>query len=293
VLLFDPAVVTVQLGQVNLLLLACVCLVWHALRTNASAWAIAIPLAFAIVIKTYPGFLVLLLVACRRYKAATLTLAIFAGFCAASYLLLPAGIWTDWITKVLPNGDEAHPGPWNQNIRAFIARTFMPNDFSEALFPSPSIVKPSIMLLSLCVLGVTLWLSYRCWRRPGGARLIDLHLSLYLFTMFLIAPVSWEHHFIYLLPCLILVLLMLLSGEVRGHWRWIAALSLCLIAWRLPIFGDGLKKGPWVLLISAKFYPAVALWMFLSWQAWRLPKTRQESRPGIAHERPKAAAALA
>ena len=272
-LLFDPAVVTVQLGQVNLILLVCVCLTWHALRTNGSAWAIAIPLALAIVIKTYPGLLILLLLACRRYKAAALTLALFAAFCAASYILLPAGIWSEWITKVLPDGDKAHPGPWNQNIRAFIARTFMPNDFSQPLIALPQLVKPSIMFLSALVFGTTAWLSYRCWQRPAGTRLIDSLTSLFLLTIFLIAPVSWEHHFIYLLPVLVLVILMLLTGEVRGHWRWIAALSLCLIAWRLPIFGEGLKKGAWTLLISAKFYPAVALWVFYAWRTSQLSKT--------------------
>ena len=261
-LLFDPAVVTLQLGQVNLLLLVCICLTWHAVKQNGSALAIAIPLSLAIVIKTYPGLLVLLLLACRRYKAASLTLALFGFYCLLSHVLLPSGMWMEWFQKVLPNGDEAHPGPWNQNIRAFIARAFMPNSFSEPLIALPGLVKPAIMLLSFLVLGATVWLSYRCWRRPGGKRTVDLLMSLYLLTMFLIAPVSWEHHFIYLLPSLVLVLLMLLAGEIGGHWRWICALSLCLIAWRLPIFGEGLKKGTWTLLISAKFYPAVALWLF-------------------------------
>ena len=293
ILLFDPAVVTLQLGQVNLLLLVCLCLMWHALKRNGSALAIAIPLSLAIVIKTYPGLLVLLLITCRRYKAAGLTLALYAVYCAASHLLLPSGIWSDWLIKVLPNGDEAHPGPWNQNIRAFIARTFMPNGFSEALLPMPALVKPSIMLLSLCVLGATVWVSYRAWRKPNGTRRVDLLTSLYLFTMFLIAPVSWEHHFIYLLPCLVLVLLMLLSGEVQGQWRWIIALSLCLIAWRLPIFGEGLRKGPWVLLISAKFYPAVALWIFFFVRALRDSRSADNRSPAHDTSQPDSALATA
>ena len=260
---FDPAAVTVNLGQVNLLLLVCLCLTWHALKTNGSALEIAIPLSLAIVIKTYPGLLILLLVVLRRYKAAALTLALFGVYCVASHVLLPSGIWSDWVNKVvLLKGDEAHPGPWNQNIRAFIARAFMPNDFSEPLIALPGVVKPAIMLLSALVFGTTVWLSYRCWRMAESTRPLHALISLYLLTIFLIAPVSWEHHFVYLLPCLVLVLVMLVSGEVRGHWRWITALSLCLIAWRLPIFGPELKNGACTLLISAKFYPAVALWIF-------------------------------
>ena len=276
-LLFDPVVVTVHLGQVNLLLLVTLCLTWDALKRNAGAFAIAIPLSLAIVIKTYPVLLLLLLAFRRRYKAAAVTVALYAVYCAASHLLLPSGIWEDWLTKVLPAGDNAHPGPWNQNIRAFIARTFMPNDFSAPLVALPALVKPAIGVLSLAVFATTIWCSFRRWREPETARGIDLEMSLYLFMIFLIAPVSWEHHFAYLLPSLALILLMVVSGEVRGHWRWIAALSLCLIAWKLPIFEEWLRKGPWVLLISAKFYPAVALWLLLVIETLRL-----RSRPAAS-----------
>ena len=83
---------------------------------------------------------------------------------------------------------------------------------------------------------------------------------------------------------------MLISGDVRGHWRWIADLGLALIAWRLPIFDDWLKKGPWVLLISAKFYPAVAIWLLLVAETLRL-----RTRPAAAGVAPAhvPAAALA
>ena len=269
-LLFDPTVVTLNLGQVNLLLLVCICLTWHALKRNGSALAIAIPLSLAIVIKTYPVVLLPLLVFRRRYKAAAWTVGLFALYCAASYALLPASVWPDWIQKVVPNGDMAHPGPWNQNIRAFVARTFMPNTFSETLVVLPGIVKPLIGALSLAVVGATMWAGFQSWRRPLGTRTVDIQFSLFLFMMFLIAPVSWEHHFVYVLPSLVLLIVLILSGEIRGHWRWVIALSLCLIAWRFPITDPRLTKGFWTLLISAKFYPAVALWIFFLMQSLRV-----------------------
>ncbi|MFN2476936.1 MAG: glycosyltransferase family 87 protein [Chthoniobacterales bacterium] len=269
-LLFDPAVVTLHLGQVNLLLLVCITLMWIALRRSGSAVAVAIPLTFAIVVKTYPALLVGLLVLRKRPKAAAYTLGFFALACAASYFLLPHGIWSDWLTKVMPAGDNAHPGPWNQNIRAFVARTFVPNGFSEPLFAAPSLAKPLIYLLSLGVALPTLWASVRCWRRPHSPRQIDFQMSLYLLMIFLIAPVSWEHHFVYLLPTLVLLILMLLNGEVHGQWKWIVALALCLIAWRLPITAPWLTKGVATLGISAKFYPAVALWLFFLTRTWQL-----------------------
>ncbi len=270
VLLFDPAVVTLHLGQVNFLLLVCLAFMWNALKRNGSALAIAFPLTLAIVVKTYPALLVLPLLLRKRYRAAAWTIGLFVLACAASYFLLPHAIWNDWIVKVLPMGAEAHPGPWNQNIRAFVARAFMPNDFNQPLVAAPGVVKPLINLLSFGVVATTLWASVRCWRMPHSPRQIDILMSLYLFMIFLIAPVSWEHHFVYLLPSLVLVLLLLLEGTVHGHWRWITALSLCLIAWKLPFQLPALTSGIWTLLISIKFYPAVALWVFFVVQARRL-----------------------
>jgi hypothetical protein len=146
-------------------------------------------------------------------------------------------------------------------------------------------VKPLIGALTLTVVGTTLWAGFLTWRRPDSPRAIDIQFSLFLFMMFLIAPVSWEHHFAYLLPSLVLMILLLLSGNVRGQWRWIAALSLCLIAWKFPITDPRLTKGYWTLLISAKFYPAVALWLFLLLETFRL---RRVAEPESADPEPEA-----
>ncbi|MDQ6654279.1 MAG: DUF2029 domain-containing protein [Verrucomicrobiota bacterium] len=259
---FDPTVVTLHLGQVNLLLLVCICFLWDALKRDRGALAIALPLSVAIVIKTYPILLLPLLVFRRRYKAVALTLAFFALYCAAAYALLPASVWSDWVSKVMPESSQVHPGPWNQNIRAFVGRAFLPNPFSDPLWALPQIVKPLIMLGSGAVFAATMLVSFFGWWRSDARRPIEAELSLYLLMIFLIAPVSWEHHFVYLLPSLILVLLLLLRGETSGHWRWILPVSLCLVGWRFPIAWPALTKGWWVLLISAKFYPAVALWVF-------------------------------
>ena len=269
IMMFDPTVVTLHLGQVNLLLLVCLCLTWHALKRNAHALAIAVPLSLAIVIKTYPLVLLPLLVFRRRYAAVAWTVGLFAAYCFASYVLLPQNIWPDWLQKAAPGGAEAHAGPWNQNIRAFIARTFMPNPFSEPLVALPAIVKPLIGALTLLVIGVTMLAGARTWFRRIAPAAIDAEFSLFLLMMFLIAPVSWEHHFVYLLPSLVLVIVLLLRGDIRGHWRWIAAFSLCLIAWRIPITDPRLTSGWWTLLISAKFYPAVALFVFFLFETLR------------------------
>jgi hypothetical protein len=73
----------------------------------------------------------------------------------------------------------------------------------------------------------------------------------------------------------LLLILLLLRGEIQGHWRWIIALSLCLIAWRFPIADPRLTHGWWTLLISAKFYPAVALFVFFALATLRAGRDEQ------------------
>lgn len=270
VLTFDPIVRTLDLGQINLVVLVFLCLTWHALKQNAGALTIALPLSLAVVLKTYPILLLPLLLARKKNGAVIWLIVLLSLYSAASYLILPKPLWADWFSKVLPSADRPHAGPWNQNITAFVARAFIPNPFSQPLLVSPGFGRLLGHLISFVVIGITARLSYLYFRAPKLTKSLDILFSLYLFTIFLIAPVSWEHHFVYLVPSLLLLLHLLLSGKVQGTWRWVIPLCLCLIAWRLPIWSSALTKGVLVLGISIKFYAAITIWLFFVIEARRV-----------------------
>src|SRR5215203_3878143 len=159
-LCFDPAIVTLALGQINLVVLPFLCLALVGMRQNAAGWRIALPLSVAILLKTYPVLLLIPLVAHRRYRTILLTCCFFAGFSALGAFVLPFEVWSTWFREVLPQGGYANntiaaAGPWNQNINGFVSRLFSPNEFSDAPLALPALAKPVGTLLALFVLGAT------------------------------------------------------------------------------------------------------------------------------------------
>jgi hypothetical protein len=67
---FNPIAVTVNHGQVNLIVMTQICLFWIWLRDDKSAALKALPLALAILLKTYPALFLPVLLIRRRYRVA-------------------------------------------------------------------------------------------------------------------------------------------------------------------------------------------------------------------------------
>jgi len=266
-LTFHPSLATLGLGQVNHLAVLFLCLALVALRGGEPDWRIALPLSIAIVLKTYPVLLLGLLFFRGKIRAIVLTCLLFAAYAGISAAVLPADAWTTWFQEVLPAGGYANnaisaAGPWNQNINGFITRLFVENQFSEALFSHPSWAKPIATGLAGGVAIITVFLSFRLSRRRDYARFFDDETALFLLMIFLIAPLSWDHHLVYILPAAVLAISLLLRGEVP-HPKAVAVIAaLFLMAWHIPFDHPALMRGWGTLLISVKFYPVVVLWLF-------------------------------
>ncbi|MFL6529631.1 MAG: glycosyltransferase family 87 protein [Chthoniobacterales bacterium] len=279
--LFDPAIVTLQLGQVNLIVLPFLFLALAGMRSNATAWKIALPLSIAILLKTYPALLLVPLLFRRQFKAIALTCAFFGVYTAIAALVLPLDVWSTWFQYVLPKGGytnhEASAMLWNQNINAFVSRLLIGDPLAQAPLPFPSVAKPIATAFGLTVLGSTAYFAFRSARRDGQRTMSDTEIATFLLTIFLIAPLSWEHHLVYVLPAASVALCFLV--ERRTDWvpGVLIAAALCLIAWRVPFADESLRHGWWTLLISIKFYAALALWAFF------LARLRREGTATPAH----------
>ena len=263
---FDPALVTLAIGQVNLVVLPFLFLALAGMRRNAAAWQIALPLSVAILLKTYPALLLLPLLYRKQFKAVALTCLFFALYTAVAAVVLPFDVWSTWFQYVLPKGGytnhEASGVPWNQNINAFVSRLFLTNPLSETPLPFPAIAKPLATALALSVLGLTAFFGFRAAQRRNQGTMTGAELAAFLLTIFLIAPLSWEHHLVYILPAAILTIVILIDGQIRMPLAVLLATALCLIAWRVPFADESLRHGWWTLLISIKFYAVVVLWVF-------------------------------
>ena len=266
-LFFDAVLKTFALGQVNLIVLFFVCLALVALKENASPWRIALPLSIAILIKTYPILLFAPLLFRRKFRAIALTCAYFAVFTGIALLIVPAVAWKDWFFQVLPAGGYANNAisaafVWNQSLNALVTRLLVTSEFNQAPLPLPALAKPLATALALLVVSVTVFLSYRLSRRGSYQISGDDEIAGYLLMIFLVAPLSWDHHLVYVLPAAILAISLLVTTSIgRGATVALAA-ALLIMAWNVPIDHPDLQHGWWTLLISVKLYTVVALWLF-------------------------------
>lgn len=284
--LFWPVVVTLMTGQINFYVIVLLCLMWYALKKDVAPVLAAVPFALAIALKTYPILFLPVLIIKGKWRMAGWTLGFLALLAAASFAVLPRAVWHDWLVYVLPYGGytKTPPGLFtpsaveNQSVNAFASRLFL--DPQTAIRVSPLAAKVTAYSLCAALFGAEVLLSWRLRNaqkaakagqdgaRQGGS--LDMEFALFLLTMYLIAPLSWEHHLVFVLPACFLALARILSVR-EGVWTTLwAAGAAFLIAWPVPMENAGLESHFFHLLLSLKFFAVVALWLFFAARLVRL-----------------------
>lgn len=265
--LFDPVRSTIFHGQINLLVL-CMLLAFYIMLVKKRELPAMFFLALAIVLKTYPAVLAVLLLAQRRYRAVISLSLILLGWLVMSLVILPGVVWGDWFEYVLPFGGygravEALCSPanvWNQNLNGFFARLFMNGDSSNALIHIPMLARVLPYLCSSVLLALSTWLCHRISRKHGD-RFIGLEFALYLTVIFLISPLSWFHHLVFILPACFSVIHLSLTRSHSGR-ALLAWAALGILAWNWYLWPDSaamLREGWTVLLASSRFYGVMVI----------------------------------
>lgn len=277
---FLPIATNLNHGQVNLIALLLVCLSWLALRERRRPALVGLPLGVAMLLKTYPVLFLALLVFKRQFRALGWALGAVLAATAVAYGTLPGAAWSDWFTHVLPTGGYgalpyglfSPATPHNQSINGFALRLFSSNEFTPTVHPAPEVARLFAYALSGLVAGTTLLLNFLARHRRD---LLDLEFSLLLLMMFLVGPLSWDHHVVFALPAVVIVMLHLWwLGRVTLLGA-IALPSAFLLAWHNPYFFNSLAHHTtlYVLAMSMKFYAAMAYWALgsglLAWYLWR------------------------
>lgn len=210
-----PLALMLKEGQVNLFVLLFLLLFWLFLREGwHPAWT-GLALGLAVVLKTYPIVFFAFLLAAGHRRALGWCLAMTAALFVLTIPLLPANMWKYWAADVLPYGGYGkHPETlWkpgisaNQSINGTASRFFQGYEDQDwpAIIPS-QLLAESVPLLVGGALG--LWAMYLVWRRrvdstePG---VLDSGFALFLILSFLVAPFSWIHHALFLLPAIYLL----------------------------------------------------------------------------------------
>lgn len=249
----EPLRSTFDYGQVNVILVLLV--LWAVCSTRW--WLSGLLVGLAAGIKLTPAVSGLYFVGMRRWAAALFAAVVFAGTVAVSIGVIGQQA-RYYFTDLL--GDASRVGPigtsFNQSWRGAVSRIL---GYDAGYGP-----------LVLIAIAATAILAIAAWRALDRDRLGSL-LVVELFGL-LISPISWTHHWIWLLPLMI----WLFDGPWRDlpgaralGWGWLL-LSVAGVPWLLSFAQPTIWQigRPWYLAWAGLVYIVATLatlvWMTVS-----------------------------
>jgi hypothetical protein len=188
-LLLEPMYHTLYLGQVNLMLMALVLAdVWRVSRGQPAGIGIGVAAA----VKLVPGVFILLLLLTRRTRDAVIATVAFACCGLFGYIVDPSASRLYWTHLFLDTKRVSDAYISNQSLYAAAVR----------LFSGPGHVGAWFLLVLAVVGGAGLAVAAvlaRCGDWLGAAAVTGT-------TGLLVSPISWTHHWVWILPALVVLM---------------------------------------------------------------------------------------
>jgi alpha-1,2-mannosyltransferase len=184
----EPVYSTLFFGQINLILLALI-LADFAIPATCRWKGCLIGIAAGI--KLTPLIFVPYLAATRRLRAAAVSLLAFAATVGIGFLTLPAGSREYWTSRVFA-GPGGAQNLANQSINGVIQR----------LVDTPSLASTTWAVLAVLTAAAGIGLAAIACRR--GLELAGIVIC--ALTGLLVSPISWTHHWVWVVPGLTLLL---------------------------------------------------------------------------------------
>jgi alpha-1,2-mannosyltransferase len=186
----EPVIRTIYLGQVNLALMALV--IWDMCQPDRRWWKGA-GVGIAAGVKLVPGIFILYLLVTRRFRQAIVASASFLATILLGFAVLPADSAKYWLTGLFWNGSgKAGFVAWegNQSMRALMARLL------------GSLAGSDHAWLAVDVLTLIVGLACARLLDRKGHRMAALMAT--ALTGLLCSPISWDHHWVWIVPCVAL-----------------------------------------------------------------------------------------
>jgi alpha-1,2-mannosyltransferase len=249
-LLLNPVVITVDFGQVNLVVTLLV--VWDLLsQRRIGSWQAPLGVAtgLAAAVKLTPILFVPYLILTRRTRGAVTCVATFVVCELMTFLLSPTSsraYWTHALFTPGRAGNLSYVG--DQNLMAAVERLQHGLVTNLALLP---------VLATVAAGG--LWLAALAHRRSSPM----LGLLICAATGLLVSPISWAHHMVWVIPAI----LWLGLGEDRPRFGVPLAIGSAVLFWIAPIWwvphvsASDLHLNAWQLVAGNSFFFAVLLFV--------------------------------
>jgi alpha-1,2-mannosyltransferase len=217
VLELNPDVLTLDYGQVNFLLVLMILAdLTGVLAVRSRALPRGVLLGIAAAIKLTPLIFIPFLFATRQFRAGITALATFLACTLGTFVIAPGSSWFYWSAKVFERaGNLVYIS--DQNLHSALQRM--------------TGVDPTLVLtLALTLLFGVGGLAVAAWASRASSPMMGILLC--AATGLIISPVSWAHHYVWVVP----VLAWLVLGQDRppaGRW-W--ALGVAILFWAAPIW---------------------------------------------------------
>ncbi len=219
-----PFQMHIALGQVSMILIACLIIGWVLLRHNRPLLAGGM-IGLACLIKLFPGLIIFYMIVRRKWYAAGAAIATLLVGGGVTVLLVGIDDLLYYVQQIAPENVAVH-GPFltNSALNGTIRRLFSDGRWVRPIVAAPQIAMMLYLLVSLMLVG---FLTYRLWRLPTTQRGEDSAFGLTCLVMLLMSPITWQHVFPLLFLPLGLILKVLM--EHRQTDRWLIGMGLLIL----------------------------------------------------------------
>jgi alpha-1,2-mannosyltransferase len=275
-LLLNPDKLTLSLGQINFFI---VLLVLADLTTVASWRSRTLPrgilVGIAAAVKLTPLIFIPFLLLTRQFRAGITALLTFLACSLAAFAIAPHSSWLYWSTEIF---DAKRSGNLlyisNQDLHSALQRML-------GAPPAPML----LLLLTAAFLAGGLAVATRSYRALSPMPGILVCAA----TGLIISPVSWAHHYVWVVP--LLAWLTLGRDRPRGGRWW--ALGAAVLFWAAPLWSSRWIHdaqtgygGPITILAGNSFFLAAVVFLlamgaWLGWPVRRRPAVGDNGRPQL------------
>ena len=296
----EPALVSLQQGQIELVLMALIA--WDLCQPDTRRWKGA-GVGLAAAIKLVPLIFIVYLVLAGKLRQAAVAASAFAGTVLAGFVVLPRESVNFWLT-----GYFLHSG----NFPAISLGSLRNQSLLAMVIRAPGVSAPgtALWLVAAAAVGFLGLAAAALLARSG--RLASGWITCGV-TGVLLSPISWDNHWVWVVPVLVLLTDAAVAARRAARlacWAAAAAVAAVFADWPAQIAGPaafiphgllGFRFGPHPLaeiyhlrgfqLVSWNVYVLAGLGIFAfllarAAIAWR----RGPALPGVVQSLPAAAA---
>ncbi len=221
VILLEPVRTTIWYGQINVFLLLLI--VADLTRPDGSRLR-GVGTGVAAGIKLTPLIFVLYLALLRQWRTMIGVIAGFAGTVVIGFAVLPSESWSYWTGKLFDSDRVGAPQTvGNQSIRGLLANLMRTDNPNTLLW----------LVLALAALALGMYAALLAHRH--GQELLSI--SIVGMTSCAVSPMSWGHHWVWMVPLVVIAVHLLLTpGRATIEYAAVAvglvALILVAFSWR-------------------------------------------------------------